>query len=113
MTHDDEDAGAGVEVGAGELTIYDNVRRDGTVAWGDLCRGPHLPSTKIIANGFKVMRSAAAYWRGNQANEQLQRLYGTAWPTKDELRAYPPQLAAALETGQERAEVVRTAVGAV
>lgn len=95
MTHDDEDAGAGVEVGAGELTIYDNVRRDGTVAWGDLCRGPHLPSTKIIANGFKLMRSAAAYWRGNQANEQLQRLYGTAWPTKDELRAYLERLAEA------------------
>ncbi|WP_226345014.1 threonine--tRNA ligase [Agilicoccus flavus] len=88
MSHDDEEAGAGVEVGAGELTIYDNVRKDGTVAWGDLCRGPHLPDTKIIGNAFKLMRSAAAYWRGDQANQQLQRLYGTAWPSKDELKAY-------------------------
>ncbi|WP_409483089.1 threonine--tRNA ligase [Arsenicicoccus dermatophilus] len=95
MSHDDEEAGASVEVGAGELTIYDNVRRDGTVAWGDLCRGPHLPSTKIIGNAFKLMRSAAAYWRGDQANEQLQRLYGTAWPSKDELKAYLDRLAEA------------------
>ncbi|MDO5628311.1 MAG: threonine--tRNA ligase [Mobilicoccus sp.] len=80
--------GASVEVGGGEITIYDNVRRDGTVAWGDLCRGPHIPSTKLISNAFKVMRSAAAYWRGDQANAQLQRVYGTAWASKDDLRDY-------------------------
>ncbi|WP_299058006.1 threonine--tRNA ligase [uncultured Nocardioides sp.] len=81
-----EDAaeGASVEVGAGELTIYDNVRRDGEVAWSDLCRGPHLPTTKRIP-AFKLMRSAAAYWRGDEKNKQLQRLYGTAWPSKEAL----------------------------
>ncbi|GAB47626.1 threonine--tRNA ligase [Mobilicoccus pelagius] len=84
--------GASVEVGGGEITIYDNVRRDGTVAWGDLCRGPHVPTTKLIANGFKVMRSAAAYWRGDQANAQLQRVYGTAWASKDDLRDYLTRL---------------------
>ncbi len=85
-----EDAaeGAGVEVGGAQLTIYDNVRRDGSRAWGDLCRGPHIPSTKLLGNAFKVMRSSAAYWRGDQANQQLQRVYGTAWPTKDDLTAY-------------------------
>ena len=87
--------GASVEVGGAQLTIYDNVRRDGSVAWGDLCRGPHLPSTKLLGNAFKVMRSAAAYWRGDQANQQLQRVYGTAWPTKPELTAYLDRLAEA------------------
>lgn len=87
--------GASVEVGAGELTIYDNVRRNGETAWKDLCRGPHLPSTKLIGNGFKLMRSAAAYWRGSEKNPQLQRIYGTAWPTKDELTAYTDRLAEA------------------
>ncbi|SJM53978.1 Threonyl-tRNA synthetase [Actinomycetales bacterium JB111] len=87
--------GASVEVGGGELTIYDNVRRGGEVAWGDLCRGPHLPSTKLIGNGFSLMRSAAAYWRGSEKNPQLQRIYGTAWPSKDELRAYLERLAEA------------------
>jgi len=76
--------GASVEVGAGELTIYDNVRRDGEVAWSDLCRGPHLPTTKRIP-AFKLMRSAAAYWRGDEKNKQLQRIYGTAWESKEEL----------------------------
>ncbi|HLS49017.1 MAG TPA: threonine--tRNA ligase [Actinomycetaceae bacterium] len=92
-----EDAadGAGVEVGGDELTIYDNVRRDGTVAWRDLCRGPHLPSTRLIGNGFALTRSAAAYWRGSEHNPQLQRIYGTAWPTKDELRAHLERLAEA------------------
>ncbi len=92
-----EDAaeGASVEVGAGELTIYDNVRRGGEVAWKDLCRGPHLPSTRLIGNGFALMRSAAAYWRGSEKNPQLQRIYGTAWPTKDELKAYQERLAEA------------------
>ncbi|WP_372403432.1 threonine--tRNA ligase [Sanguibacter suaedae] len=87
--------GASVEVGAGELTIYDNVRRNGDVAWSDLCRGPHLPSTRLIGNGYQLMRSAAAYWRGSEKNPQLQRIYGTAWPTKDELKAYLERLAEA------------------
>src|SRR5690625_594665 len=87
--------GAAVEVGEGELTIYDNLRRDGEVAWKDLCRGPHLPTTKLIGKGFSLMRSAAAYWRGSEANPQLQRIYGTAWPTKDELVAYKNRLAEA------------------
>ena len=92
-----EDAaeGAGVEVGGAQLTIYDNVRRDGSRAWGDLCRGPHIPSTKLLGNAFKVMRSSAAYWRGDQANQQLQRVYGTAWPTKADLTAYLDRLAEA------------------
>jgi threonyl-tRNA synthetase len=87
--------GAGVEVGAGGLTIYQNVRRDGTVAWQDLCLGPHLPNTRLIGNGYELTRSAAAYWRGSEKNPQLQRMYGTAWPTKDELRAYLDRIAEA------------------
>ncbi|MEZ5095029.1 MAG: threonine--tRNA ligase [Nocardioides sp.] len=76
--------GASVEVGAGELTIYDNLRRDGSLAWKDLCRGPHLPTTKRIP-AFKLTRSAAAYWRGDEQNKQLQRIYGTAWESKEAL----------------------------
>ncbi|HEY6934099.1 MAG TPA: threonine--tRNA ligase [Marmoricola sp.] len=76
--------GAGVEVGAGELTIYDNIGRDGGVVWKDLCRGPHLPTTRRIP-AFKLMRTAAAYWRGNEHNKQLQRIYGTAWESKEAL----------------------------
>lgn len=87
--------GASVEVGGAQLTIYDNVRRDGTRAWGDLCRGPHVSSTKVIGNAYKIMRSAAAYWRGSEKNPQLQRVYGTAWPSKDELKAYLDRLAEA------------------
>jgi threonyl-tRNA synthetase len=87
--------GASAEVGAGELTIYDNLRRDGSVAWKDLCRGPHVPSTRVLQNGWQLMRSAAAYWRGSEKNPQLQRVYGTAWPSKDELRAYLDRLAEA------------------
>lgn len=87
--------GANVEVGDGELTIYDNLNRDGSVAWKDLCRGPHIPTTRLIANGFSLMRTAAAYWRGNEKNNQLQRVYGTAWPTKDELKAYKERIAEA------------------
>ena len=79
--------GASAEVGEGELTIYDNVRRGGEVAWSDLCRGPHLPTTKRIP-AFKLMRSAAAYWRGDEKNKQLQRIYGTAWESKDALAAH-------------------------
>ena len=78
-----------MEVGGKELTIYDNLDRTGHRAWGDLCRGPHVPSTRYIPpNAFKVMRSSAAYWLGDQANEQLQRVYGTAWPDKEQLQAY-------------------------
>ena len=79
--------GASVEVGEGGLTMYDNLKRDGALAWTDLCRGPHLPTTKRIP-AFKLMRVAAAYWRGNENNVQLQRIYGTAWPSKDELADY-------------------------
>ncbi|MEU1666067.1 threonine--tRNA ligase [Streptomyces sparsogenes] len=80
--------GASAEVGAGELTIYDNLdAKSGELCWRDLCRGPHLPTTRNIP-AFKLMRSAAAYWRGSERNPQLQRIYGTAWPTKDELKAY-------------------------
>ncbi|MDQ3158471.1 MAG: threonine--tRNA ligase [Actinomycetota bacterium] len=76
--------GASVEVGEGGLTMYDNLKRDGSIVWTDLCRGPHLPTTKRIP-AFKLMRSAAAYWRGNERNKQLQRIYGTAWETKEAL----------------------------
>ena len=79
--------GASAEVGAGELTIYDNLRRDGSLAWKDLCRGPHLPSTRAIP-ALKVMRSAAAYWRGSEKNPQLQRIYGTAWESRDALKEH-------------------------
>lgn len=84
--------GASVEVGAGELTIYDNVDRDGQTVWKDLCRGPHLPNTRMIGNGWALQRVAGAYWRGSEKNPQLQRIYGTAWPSKDELRAYQHRL---------------------
>ncbi|QEW03156.1 threonine--tRNA ligase [Microbacterium lushaniae] len=84
--------GADVEVGAGELTIYDNVNRDGETVWKDLCRGPHVPGTRMIGNGWDLTRIAGAYWRGSEKNPQLQRIYGTAWPTKDELRAYQHRL---------------------
>ncbi|WP_067497434.1 threonine--tRNA ligase [Actinoplanes sp. TFC3] len=76
-----------MEVGGGELTAYDNLDKDGNRVWGDLCRGPHLPSTRLIP-AVKLMRTAAAYWRGNERNPQLQRVYGTAWPSRDELKSY-------------------------
>ncbi len=76
--------GASVEVGAGELTIYDNINRKGETAWRDLCRGPHLPTTKRIP-AFTLTRTAAAYWRGDANNKQLQRIYGTAWESKEAL----------------------------
>lgn len=82
------DDGADVEVGGGELTIYDNLDpKTGELCWKDLCRGPHLPTTRFIP-AFKLMRNAAAYWRGSEKNPMLQRIYGTAWPTKDELKAH-------------------------
>ncbi|MDN5976474.1 threonine--tRNA ligase [Acidipropionibacterium jensenii] len=90
-----EAEGASVEVGGSELTIYDNVRRDGETAWKDLCRGPHVPSTKYLGNGFALTKSSAAYWKGDQANDQLQRVYGTAWASKDDLVAYQTQMAEA------------------
>jgi len=87
--------GASAEIGAGELTIYDNVTRDGETAWKDLCRGPHVPGTRLVGNGWDLTRVAAAYWRGSEKNPQLQRIYGTAWPSKDQLRAYQERLAEA------------------
>ncbi len=81
--------GESVEVGGGELTIYDNVDgKTGEVYWKDLCRGPHLPNTRMIGNGWSLTRVAAAYWRGSEKNPQLQRIYGTAWPSKDALREH-------------------------
>jgi threonyl-tRNA synthetase len=84
----DVDASEVMEVGGGELTIYDNIDpKTGERRWGDLCRGPHLPNTRLIG-AFKLMRIAAAYWRGSEKNPQLQRIYGTAWPTRDALKEY-------------------------
>lgn len=90
-----------VEVGGTELTIYDNLGRDGQAVWSDLCRGPHLPSTKHIP-AFKLMRSAAAYWRGSEKNPMLQRIYGTAWPSQDELNGYLELLAEAEKRDHRR-----------
>ncbi len=79
-----------MEVGGAELTIYDNIdAKTGERCWGDLCRGPHVPDTRyIVPNAFKLMRTAAAYWLGDQKNESLQRVYGTCWPSKDDLKAH-------------------------
>ncbi|WP_349828010.1 threonine--tRNA ligase [Brevibacterium litoralis] len=90
-----EDDGASVEVGAGELTVYENRNRKDEVVWQDLCRGPHLPTTKLIGNGFAVTKASAAYWRGDQANDTLQRVYGTAWASKEDLKAYQDRIAEA------------------
>jgi len=74
-----------MEVGGAELTAYDNLNpRTRERIWGDLCRGPHIPTTKYIP-AFKLTRSSAAYWRGNQANASLQRIYGTAWESQEAL----------------------------
>jgi threonyl-tRNA synthetase len=89
------DGDSAVEVGAGELTVYENIDRKGEVVWQDLCRGPHLPNTKLIGNGFAITRSSAAYWRGDQSNASLQRVYGTAWASKDDLKAYQDRIAEA------------------
>jgi threonyl-tRNA synthetase len=87
------DASESVEVGGGELTIYDNVEpKTGDVVWKDLCRGPHIPTTRLIGNGWKLTRLAAAYWRGQENNPQLQRIYGTAWASKDDMRAHLERL---------------------
>jgi threonyl-tRNA synthetase len=91
-TDDNED----VEVGGAELTIYENTDgKTGEVYWKDLCRGPHLPNTRMIGNGWALVRNAAAYWRGSEKNKQLQRIYGTAWASKDELREYQERQAEA------------------
>ncbi|MEU2389945.1 threonine--tRNA ligase [Streptomyces sp. NPDC007369] len=96
------DDGANVEVGAGELTIYDNLdAKTGELCWKDLCRGPHLPTTRNIP-AFKLMRNASAYWRGSEKNKQLQRIYGTAWPSKDELKAHLDFLAEAEKRDHRR-----------
>jgi threonyl-tRNA synthetase len=92
---------ASVEVGGAELTIYDNLGREGQPVWSDLCRGPHLPSTKHIP-AFKLMRSAAAYWRGSEKNPMLQRIYGTAWPSQEELTSYLELLAEAEKRDHRR-----------
>lgn len=87
------DQGESVEVGAGELTMYDNVdSKTGETVWKDLCRGPHIPSTRMMGNGWKLTRLAAAYWRGSEKNPQLQRIYGTAWASKDDMRAHLERL---------------------
>jgi threonyl-tRNA synthetase len=93
--------GASVEVGAGDLTIYDNLGRDGAPVWSDLCRGPHLPSTRFIP-AFKLMRSAGAYWRGSEKNPMLQRIYGTAWPSQEALDSYLNFLAEAEKRDHRR-----------
>ncbi len=83
------DVGEGAaEVGAGQLSVYENLNPDGTVAWRDLCRGPHLPNTRLVGKAFSLLRSAAAYWRGNENNKQLQRIYGTAWASQEDHDAY-------------------------
>ncbi|MGW0065022.1 threonine--tRNA ligase [Streptosporangium sandarakinum] len=80
--------GANVEVGAGELTIYDNHdSKTGKLCWKDLCRGPHVPTTRSIP-AFKLMRSGGAYWRGSEKNPQLQRIYGTAWESREKQDEY-------------------------
>lgn len=84
----DPESDEATEVGAGELTYYDNVNpRTGEVEWSDLCRGPHLPTTKYIP-AFTLTRSSAAYWRGDQSKADLQRIYGTAWESKEVLEEY-------------------------
>jgi threonyl-tRNA synthetase len=92
-----------VEVGGSELTMYDNVDpKTGDTVWKDLCRGPHLPNTRMIGQGYKLMRSAAAYWRGSEKNESLQRIYGTGWPSKQELRDHTERLEEASKRDHRR-----------
>lgn len=84
-----------MEVGGLELTIYDNLdKKSGEIVWKDLCRGPHVPNTSYLG-AFKLMRTAAAYWRGSENNPQLQRVYGTAWANKEALNDYLHLLAEA------------------
>ncbi|MBW3082689.1 threonine--tRNA ligase [Bifidobacterium phasiani] len=85
------DPEAATEVSQAELSMYDNVDREGNTVWKDLCRGPHLPNTRYI-KAFKLERTAAAYWRGSEKNPMLQRIYGTAWASKDDLKAYTQRM---------------------
>ena len=95
---EDGQDGESVEVGGTELTMYENVDgKTGEVYWKDLCRGPHLPNTRMIGNGWALTRTAAAYWRGSEKNKQLQRVYGTAWASKDDLRTYQARQEEALK----------------
>jgi threonyl-tRNA synthetase len=90
-----QDAEESVEVGGAELTIYDNLNPGtGEVVWKDLCRGPHVPTTRDIP-AFKLMRSGGAYWRGSEKNAQLQRIYGTAWESREKQDEYLTMLAEA------------------
>jgi len=99
-TGDDNES---VEVGGAELTMYDNVDpKTGETVWSDLCRGPHLPNTRMIGQGYKLMRVAAAYWRGSEKNPSLQRIYGTGWPNKQELRDYTERLEEAAKRDHRR-----------
>jgi threonyl-tRNA synthetase len=99
-TGDDNES---VEVGGSELTMYDNVDpKTGETVWSDLCRGPHLPNTRMIGQGYKLMRVAAAYWRGSEKNPSLQRIYGTGWPNKQELRDYTERLEEAAKRDHRR-----------
>ncbi|MEG1391331.1 MAG: threonine--tRNA ligase [Aurantimicrobium sp.] len=99
-TGDDNES---VEVGGNELTIYDNVDpATGETVWKDLCRGPHIPNTRMIGESFALTRLAAAYWRGSENNPQLQRIYGTAWPSKADLRAYQERLEEAAKRDHRR-----------
>lgn len=99
-TGDDNES---VEVGGNELTIFDNVDpATGETVWKDLCRGPHIPNTRMIGEGFALTRLAAAYWRGSENNPQLQRIYGTAWPSKADLRAYQERLEEAAKRDHRR-----------
>ncbi|MDO4913723.1 MAG: threonine--tRNA ligase [Bifidobacteriaceae bacterium] len=85
------DSEAATEVSSGELSMYDNVDREGNTVWKDLCRGPHLPNTRFI-KAFKLVRSAGAYWRGSEANPMLQRIYGVAFASKEDLKDYTQRM---------------------
>ena len=99
-TGDDNES---VEVSRSELKMYDNVDpKTGETLWSDLCRGPHLPNTRMIGQGYKLMRVAAAYWRGSEKNPSLQRIYGTGWPNKQELRDYTERLEEAAKRDHRR-----------
>lgn len=98
----DPDSDEAAEVGAGDLTHYDNINpRTGEVEWFDLCRGPHLPTTKYIP-AFTLTRSSAAYWRGDQSKAGLQRIYGTAFESKEALEAYQHMIAEAEKRDHRR-----------
>lgn len=91
----ESDNESAVEIGGAELSVYENTDSAGVVVWRDLCRGPHLPNTRMIGKSFELVRSAAAYWRGDEKRAQLQRIYGTAWASKEDLAAHKERLAEA------------------